>query len=124
LDLVHRILVALSITLIAGCASAPPINSINSGMTRQEVIEIMGQPSRVKNSAGAEVLFYEVPKMDPETSMICMGAKVSRQLYTHPECRDRGEDTYFVTLTDGRVVGHGRSELTATHSPPALPENP
>ena len=57
---------ALLLGLIVGCASAPPaghiqpgkISHISVGMTRQEVINAIGEPESVSAAKDSETLYY------------------------------------------------------------------
>ena len=71
--------------LIAGCATAPKMNQITVGMTKQQVIEVLGQPASTSAKPNVEYLSY----------------RLSHQFwgYEHP---------YFIRLINGRVDAYGR----------------
>ena len=72
-------------SLVLGCAgSAKKINSLNVGMTKAEVIEVMGEPSYTSAANDVEVLSYKL---------------TSNSLVS---------DTYFVRIKDGKVERFGQ----------------
>jgi len=81
--------------LLAGCAtSSQVINKVKLGMTKAEVIEIMGQPKSTRANREAEYLVYKLREgiTKPFTTL----GPVSI------------EEEYFVKLVDGRVESYGR----------------
>jgi hypothetical protein len=83
---VKKILVlAVIMGLLIGCAgSAKRINDLNLGMTKAEVIEIMGAPDYTSQTKNLEILSYKLS---------------SSGIWT---------DTYFVRISDGSVDRFGR----------------
>jgi hypothetical protein len=91
------ILPVLVITfLVAGCVTpvGEKLANISVGMTRNEVVAKMGQPTSVTGSEGVEILVYSVT--------------ASRAMWTW----DWAE--YYVKLVKGKVVSYGRSSGTET----------
>lgn len=71
--------------LVVGCAgSAKKINNIDIGMTKADVIEVMGEPNYTSGKEGVEILNYKL---------------TANSLYS---------DMYFVRLKDGKVERFGR----------------
>lgn len=86
-SLIVRVL--LSIVLLAGCATAHKMNQISIGMTKQQVIEALGQPVSTSAKPGIEYLNYRFSETnDPRLYG-----------YTTP---------YFVRIVDGKVESYGR----------------
>ena len=82
--------------LLAGCAISPErrLALLHSGMTRQEVINLLGQPtSRTKNGSLEILNFVQFPK-NPS------------QLNPHEAPRT---STYVIIGSDGRVESFGRN---------------
>jgi hypothetical protein len=75
----------LAIILTLGCAgSAKKINNLSIGMTKAEVIEIMGAPNYTSGTSDVEILSY---KLTSDTLI---------------------RDTYYVRLKQGKVERFGR----------------
>lgn len=49
---------------LIGCATAHKINQVNVGMTKNEVIAVMGQPVSVSATEGVEYLNYRLSETD------------------------------------------------------------
>jgi len=54
------LIVALLSLLTLGCASAGKINDVNIGMTKQEAVAVMGQPSSTSAKGDVEYLNYRL----------------------------------------------------------------
>lgn len=77
--------IAVLVLFVLGCASSSRMNDVNIGMTKQEVIAAVGQPTSTSAKGDVEYLNY--------------------RLY-------RGgfmNDDYFVRLTEGKVNAFGRA---------------
>lgn len=84
--------------LISGCAATSSrLNNLSLGMTKQEVIKKIGNPSSTKASEGVEVLEYMLYP--------CGGLSV---------CND---EPYWVTLRDNKVVQFGKAGDFGTAMP-------
>lgn len=71
--------------LVLGCAgSATKMNNLDIGMTKAEVLVVMGQPNYTSGANDVEILNYKL---------------TSDSLYT---------DTYFVRIKKGKVVRFGQ----------------
>ena len=84
--LLKRLLIVVALAgLLVGCAgSAKRINNLNLGMTKAEVIEIMGEPDYTSGSKNVEILSYKLTASGITT------------------------DTYFVRISNGTVDRFGR----------------
>ncbi len=51
-------LLAFSLLILCGCATTPNLNSISLGMTKDEVIKTLGNPSSVSAKDNVEYLRY------------------------------------------------------------------
>lgn len=47
-------------SLLAGCSSAQGLNAIHVGMTRQEVINVLGAPTSSSAQGGVEIMRYNL----------------------------------------------------------------
>jgi outer membrane protein assembly factor BamE (lipoprotein component of BamABCDE complex) len=93
------LLVVLSAVLLCGCATAPKMNRLSVGMTKDEVIHIMGNPASVAASGGVEFLRYELSA-------------------THQQAEYNVTEEYYVRLVDGRVDSYGKmGDFDSTKNP-------
>lgn len=94
-------LIALVVaTLFSGCATTSRINRVSIGMTKAQVIAVMGQPSSTSANAEVEYLVYQ----------LSVGLHVGREgPYQEP---------YYVRLRGGQVDSYGRvGDLDSTKDP-------
>ena len=74
----------LLVVLLAGCGTANRLNTVQLGMTRDQVVDIAGAPSSTSQMGNTQYLKYQL---------------TSDWIFT---------DRYYVRLTDGRVDAFGR----------------
>ncbi len=74
----------LLVILLAGCGTASRLNSVQLGMTRDQVVDVAGTPSSTSQMGNTQYLRYQL---------------ISDWIFT---------DRYYVRLTDGRVDAFGR----------------
>jgi hypothetical protein len=93
-------LITLVIALLFfGCATARKINQINVGMTKEEVIAVMGPPVSTSAKEGVEYLNYKLSETDDDAFMG----------WTTP---------YYVRIRDGKVDAFGRhGDFDSTKTP-------
>lgn len=82
------LMISLAIWL-AGCATAHKINKVQTGMTKSEVIKVMGSPVSITEKGGSEYLNYSLSETDDQ----------AYYGITRP---------YYVRLINGRVDSYGR----------------
>ncbi len=83
------VVVVSAIVLAAGCANAGKISAVRLGMSKQEVLSVMGSPTSVSAQGRAEFLNYALSETDDHAFL--------------------GVTTpYYVRLIDGRVESYGR----------------
>ncbi len=96
------VLILFSTTLLVGCAGPGKMNELSVGMTKGQVIEVLGQPRSISAKGNVEYLNYN--------------------LYA-PFDADRTADSgpyvpYFVRLIDGKVEAYGkRGDFDSTKPP-------
>lgn len=91
-------LFAIVLTLSA-CATSQKINSISVGMTKAQVIQLMGSPASVSAKGGVEYLNYALYE-------------------THEAAMYGWSSPYFVRLIDGKVDSFGRrGDFDSTKTP-------
>jgi ABC-type phosphate/phosphonate transport system substrate-binding protein len=76
--------IGLALMLLMGCASASKMNAVQLGMTKDQVIGAIGDPSSTSQMGNTQYLKYQ----------LC-----TDWIFT---------DRYFVQLTDGKVDAFGR----------------
>ncbi len=93
-------LILANVMVIAGCATAHKMNRLSLGMTKQEVISVMGRPtSTASPGKGQEILRYNLSA-------------------TGEDAFEGITDEYFVTLIDGKVDSYGRiGDFDSTKDP-------
>jgi len=84
-----RAVVVLAI-LLAGCATTDRINRVNIGMTKEQVIAVMGQPSSTTANTEVEYLVYRL------------------QVALIVQADEKPFEQYYVRLRAGRVDSYGR----------------
>jgi len=91
--------------LISGCASTTAINKISLGMSKPNVISILGAPKDSRAKGQDEYLVYGLLHM--------------RDIGCLAQPR-RCEKEYFVRLQEGKVVSYGRvGDFDSTKTPEA-----
>ena len=92
-------LLLATVLVFSGCATAPKMNYLSVGMTKQEVFSILGQPSSTAAPGnGVEVLRYELATRDAYYNLV--------------------PNEYFVKLINGRVDSYGKmGDFNSTKDP-------
>jgi outer membrane protein assembly factor BamE (lipoprotein component of BamABCDE complex) len=82
----------LCLFLLSGCATiaADKMNSISLGMTKQEVLGIMGPPVSTSAMAGVELLNYAFSETQNDA------------------INGRPKTPYFIRIVNGKVDAYGR----------------
>ena len=92
-------LLLVAIMLMIGCATAHKINSVSLGMSKQEVVTVLGPPVSTSAKEGVEYLNYRFSETD----------------------RDAGRgwaSPYFVRIVNGKVESYGRlGDFDSTKTP-------
>lgn len=93
------IFVILAPFFLFGCATAYKINNVKIGMTKQEVIAVIGKPSSISAKDGTEYLNYRFSETDDHAFM--------------------GVTTpYYVRLINSKVDSYGRTgDFDSTQKP-------
>ena len=94
------LLITLVATFIVGCAGSPKMNNISLGMTKAEVINVIGNPDSTSAQGAAEYMRYG--------------------LWRDFWDRQPGNysDDYFVRLISGKVESYGRmGDFDSTKTP-------
>jgi outer membrane protein assembly factor BamE (lipoprotein component of BamABCDE complex) len=89
----------LTAVLLAGCATANKISSVQIGMTRGDVVKVMGQPNSVSAKGNSEYLNYALAETGDDAF----------RGWTKP---------YYVRLINGKVESYGRTgDFDSTKTP-------
>lgn len=99
MKILHTLILVAAICL-AGCATAPKMNRLSVGMTKQEVVSVMGQPtSTAAPGSGVELLRY---RLSPTSDHALYGVT----------------EEYFVRLVNGKVESYGKmGDFDSTKDP-------
>ena len=98
-----------------GCAvqSAKSMNTISVGMSKQEVIKVLGRPDTSKAASGVEYLIYKLQ----DKAASCVG----QTLFTFGFAAAGGGcagSLYFVQLRNGAVSAYGKQgDFDSTKDP-------
>jgi outer membrane protein assembly factor BamE (lipoprotein component of BamABCDE complex) len=95
----HMILPSIVVMLLSGCATADQMGQVQVGMTKEDVIRVMGPPASVSAKGNTEYLNYSLSETD------------NQAFYgiTRP---------YYVRLINGRVDSYGRlGDFDSTQKP-------
>ena len=85
--------------LLAGCATANKISGVQLGMTKEEVVRVMGKPTSVSAQGGSEYLNFALSETDDDAF----------RGWTKP---------YYVRLINGKVESYGRTgDFDSTKTP-------
>jgi SmpA/OmlA family protein len=86
--------------ILTGCATAPKMNQLSVGMTKQEVVKIMGQPASTASPGhGIELLRYHLSE-------------------TGDQAYYGFTQEYFVKLVGGKVDSYGKlGDFDSTKDP-------
>ncbi len=109
-----KLIFLILLTALVGCASTVSENSsnlISLGMTKVEVIEILGEPSRSRANSGREVLGFDLTNSRYRGCLAASGI-FSLGIYSGT-CTDV-LDNFEVTFINGKVDSYGirgRSEF-------------
>ena len=95
----NLISLVMLVILLAGCATAGKINGVQMGMTKEEVIKVMGPPASMSAKGGSEYMNYSLSETDDDAF----------RGWTKP---------YYVRLIDGKVDSYGRlGDFDSTQKP-------
>ena len=87
------------ISLLTGCATARKINRVQVGMTKSQVIEVMGKPTSISAKSGTEYLNYNLSETGDDAFL-------------------GNTSHYFVRLINGTVDAYGRAgDFDSTKTP-------
>jgi hypothetical protein len=95
------VIFGLLVTLTACASTGKKLNRVALGMSKPQVIDVMGDPDSTKASDGIEVLVYGVDKM------------WSTEVYSY-------SGDYWIVLKDGKVAKYGKPGDFGTAEPAAI----
>ena len=95
----YLIAALLTSALLAGCATANKISGVQLGMTKDEVVKVMGKPTSISAQGGSEYLNFALSETDHDAG----------RGWTKP---------YYVRLINGKVESYGRTgDFDSTKTP-------
>lgn len=95
----HMVAVFFTTVLLAGCATANKISAVQLGMTKDDVVKVMGKPTSVSAQGDSEYLNYALSETDNDAFYG----------WTKP---------YYVRLVNGKVESYGRTgDFDSTKTP-------
>ena len=90
------------VLFLFGCATSGKINKVSNGMTKPEVVAVLGQPDSTSSKGAVEYLSY----------LLC----IDNCALLNPNWRTRRN--YFVRLVNGRVDSFGeKGDFDSTKTP-------
>lgn len=93
-----RILAIVLLLTLGGCSRpSSDLSRLSLGMSKAEVIQLLGNPRETSVAEGVEVLRYEYVPGDSALSAWWWGR--------------RAEEPYFVRLRDGKVSAWGEKDM-------------
>lgn len=91
--------IVAAVFILSACATAHKISQVSIGMTKEEVIAVMGTPASTSAQGNLEYLIYALYE-------------------THNQAYDHVTTRYFVRLINGKVESYGRSgDFDSTKTP-------
>ena len=92
------LLLCFAVVFVGCAAPASNMNRLSVGMTKADVLQVMGQPQTVSAQAGVETLVYRLGE----------GLKTTRLPGSGPST-GQATGLYVVRLESGKVVAFGRA---------------
>ena len=102
-----KIISLILLTVLVSCASTVSNNSSNQislGMTKAEVIELLGEPARSSANSGREVLGFDLTNSAYRGCLAAAGV-LSLGIYSGACVNEL--DNYEVTFINGKVDSYG-----------------
>lgn len=116
------VVIFLSILLAACANTARNLNAVSVGMTKADVINVLGDPDETRAAEGIEYLIYELrkaPSAGAQTACGVAGVYTLGLAYLFKDCQYSDND-YFVQLKGGKVMAYGRiGDFNSTQKPEA-----
>lgn len=111
------------IAALSGCVNtAKKLNHLSLGMTKPEVMEILGEPDETAAAHGVEYMLYELrsaPGAGTQTACGVGGLYTLGLIYLAKDCQ-YSDKAYFVQLREGKVSAYGKpGDFDSTQKPEA-----
>lgn len=91
---------AITTILLFGCATAGRMNQVSLGMTKGQVVSVLGSPESTSATGDVEYLIYRLSRKDPNGSVVPV------------------REDYFVRLRAGKVDAYGqKGDFNSTNNP-------
>ena len=111
MKLMKPTVLVVALILLAGCATTfrPwKLSEVEEGMTRTQVVQILGEPDSVETKDGSEFLYYSYREdyNPPPPDDTLQARDASRRLQDQRIKQGLGESRYAVKMVDGKVQSY------------------
>jgi len=108
--------------LLIGCGTAAKTNQLSLGMTKAQVIELMGQPTSSRATGGVEYLTYKLtPGATAGQGAGCaaLGVITFGIIFAgEGTCTGGRPEDYFMQFSDGKLISYGKvGDFDSTKNP-------
>ena len=106
---IRSVLAVGLVVLLAGCATTfKPwkLSEVQEGMTRDEVVAVLGQPDYTVNKDGAEYLYYSYYEEPRGAGHSDMAIEQDIERKAENLSRTLDETKYEVVIVDGRMINY------------------
>ena len=115
-------IILMMVALIAGCAgTASKTNQLSLGMTKAQVIEVMGEPTSSHATDGVEYMVYRLTAgstAGTNAGCAALGLITLGIAYTKDECTGGQRIDYFAQFKEGRLISYGKvGDFNSTKNP-------
>jgi hypothetical protein len=115
--------IAISFMALSGCAgTASKTNQLSLGMTKAQVIEVMGEPTSSRATDGIEYMVYRLTagsSVGTNAGCAALGVVTLGMAYAvRPECTGGERVDYFAQFKEGKLISYGKvGDFNSTKNP-------
>ena len=118
-----KILLIIALLFLSGCMStAKNMNHVSIGMSKSEVISILGEPMETRGTNGIEYTIYNLrtaASAGAQAGCGVAGVYTLGLAYLAEGCQSKNAD-YFVSFKENKVSSYGRiGDFNSTQKPEA-----
>jgi hypothetical protein len=116
-------LICLMLLMLVGCAgTASKTNQLSLGMTKSQVVEVMGEPTSSRATDGIEYMVYRLTAgstAGTNAGCAALGVITFGMAYAvRPECTGGERVDYFAQFKDGKLISYGKvGDFNSTKNP-------
>lgn len=117
------VLMAMAVSFLSfGCAgTASKTNQLSLGMTKAQVIEVMGEPTSSHATDGVEYMVYRLTAgstAGTNAGCAALGLITFGIAYTKEECTGGQRIDYFAQFKEGKLISYGKvGDFNSTKNP-------